>query len=77
MKNCAASAPREEQILASLSHPNIARLYGGAVTADHLPYFVMKYVEGTRLDDSCQDNRLSIREMLAPNSQSHSPFPHR
>ena len=56
---------REEQILASLNHPNIARLYGGGVTAEGVPYFVMEYVEGTRFDDYCQENRLSIRERLA------------
>jgi eukaryotic-like serine/threonine-protein kinase len=56
---------REEQILASLSHPNIARLYGGAVTAEGVPYFVMEYVDGTRLDDYCEKNHLSIRERLA------------
>ena len=56
---------REEQILASLNHPNVARLYGGAVTAEGVPYFVMEYVDGTRLDDYCDENRLSIRERLA------------
>ena len=56
---------REEQILASLSHPNIARLYGGGVTAEGVPYFVMEYVDGTRLDEYCEGNHLSIRERLA------------
>ena len=56
---------REEQILASLNHPNIARLYGGAVTAEGVPYFVMEYVDGPRLDHYCRENRLSIREQLA------------
>ena len=56
---------REEQILASLSHPNIARLYGGGVTAEGVPYFVLEYIDGTRLDDYCEENHLSIRERLA------------
>ena len=56
---------REEQILASLSHPNIARLYGGGVTSEGVPYFVMEYVDGTRLDDYCEGNHLSIRDRLA------------
>ena len=56
---------REEQILASLNHPNIARLYGGAVTAEGVPYFVMEYVDGPRLDHYCRENRLSIHEQLA------------
>ncbi len=46
---------REEQILAGLTHPNIAQLYGGALTANGLPYFVMEYVDGSRLDDYCRE----------------------
>src|ERR1700682_1445102 len=49
---------REERILAALTHPNIARLYGGAVTQNGLPYFVMEYVEGERLDSHCEAHRL-------------------
>src|SRR5438132_7598615 len=55
---------REEQILASLTHPNIARLYGGAVTPEGVPYFVMEYVEGERLDSYCDEQKLSIPERL-------------
>ncbi|MEY2479529.1 MAG: eukaryotic-like serine/threonine-protein kinase [Verrucomicrobiota bacterium] len=55
---------REERILAGLTHPNIAQLYGGAVTPQGLPYFVMEYVNGARLDDFCRDNQLSIFERL-------------
>jgi serine/threonine-protein kinase len=40
---------REEHLLASLNHPNIAQLYGGGVTADGIPFFAMEYVEGERL----------------------------
>src|SRR5438270_1064544 len=54
----------QERILAGLTHPNIAQLYGGAVSPNGLPYFVMEYVEGKRLDDYCRDQRLSIRERL-------------
>ena len=43
----------EEQILASLNDPNIAHLYGGGVTANGLPFFVMEYVEGLRIDEYC------------------------
>ena len=55
---------QEERILAGLTHPNIARLYGGAVTANGLPYFVMEYVDGPRLDDYCRDHQLSIPQQL-------------
>src|SRR5206468_6431445 len=39
----------ERQILASLQHPNIARLLDGGATDAGLPYFVMEYVDGTPL----------------------------
>ncbi|HEY8835324.1 MAG TPA: serine/threonine-protein kinase, partial [Chthoniobacterales bacterium] len=55
---------REERILAALTHPNIGRLYGGAVTQGGLPYFVMEYVEGERLDSYCELHRLTIPERL-------------
>jgi serine/threonine protein kinase len=56
---------QEERILAGLNHPNIARLYGAAVTSDGVPYFVMEYVAGARLDHYCRENKLSVPERLA------------
>jgi serine/threonine protein kinase len=56
---------QEERILAALNHPNIARLYGGAVTPRGLPYFVMEYVEGIPLETYAAQRSLSIRERLA------------
>lgn len=55
---------REAQILASLNHPNIAQLYGVELTRDGFPFLVIEYVEGVRIDQSCDDNRLSISERL-------------
>ena len=40
----------ERQVLAGLTHPNIARLYGGSTTPEGRSYLVMEYVEGLRLD---------------------------
>ncbi|MEM7351980.1 MAG: serine/threonine-protein kinase [Acidobacteriota bacterium] len=54
----------ERQILASLDHPNIARLYDGGTTEDGLPYFVMEYVEGVPIDAFCEQSRLSVDERL-------------
>ncbi|MGH9936716.1 MAG: protein kinase domain-containing protein, partial [Blastocatellia bacterium] len=36
----------ERQILASLDHPNIARLLDGGATEDGLPWLAMEYIEG-------------------------------
>ncbi len=55
---------QEERILAALNHPNIARLYGGAVTQKGLPYFVMEYVEGIPLEAYSAEHVLSPRERL-------------
>ncbi len=49
----------ERQILATLDHPNIARLLDGGTTDDGLPYFVMEYVEGQPFYRYCFDNKLS------------------
>lgn len=50
----------ERQILASLTHPNIAALIDGGTTGDGLPYFVMEYVEGRPIDVYCAEERLSL-----------------
>ncbi|HEY7547426.1 MAG TPA: protein kinase, partial [Blastocatellia bacterium] len=54
----------ERQILASLDHPNIARLLDGGTTDDGLPYFVMEYIEGQPIGQYLDSMRLSVRERL-------------
>ncbi len=54
----------ERQILASLNHPNIAKLLDGGVTDDGTPYIVMEYVEGEPIDCYCDRHRLTVRERL-------------
>jgi serine/threonine protein kinase len=54
----------ERQILASLDHPNIARLLDGGTTEDGLPYFVMEYIEGQPLVEYCDQRKLSTTERL-------------
>ncbi len=41
----------EQQILASLEHPNIARLLDAGVSPEGIPYLVMEYVEGLPLTE--------------------------
>ncbi|MGZ8993198.1 MAG: tetratricopeptide repeat protein [Burkholderiaceae bacterium] len=54
----------ERQILASLDHPNIARLLHGDMTDEGMPYFVMEYVEGLPLDKYCDQKKLSTTARL-------------
>jgi serine/threonine protein kinase/tetratricopeptide (TPR) repeat protein len=55
---------RERDILATLTHPNIARLYDAGVSAAGQPYLAMEHVDGKSLTAYCDDARLSIRERL-------------
>ena len=54
----------ERQILASLDHPNIARLLDGGTTEDGVPYLVMELIEGKPIDQYCDEHRLSITKRL-------------
>lgn len=54
----------ERQILATLDHPNIARLLDGGATEDGLPYFVMEYIDGEPIDRYCDSRKLNITERL-------------
>src|SRR5579863_9411876 len=54
----------ERQILASLDHPNIARLLDGGTTTEGVPYFVMELIEGKPIDEYCDHHRLSTTDRL-------------
>lgn len=53
----------ERRILASLEHPNIARLIDAGTEGDQA-YYVMEYVDGQSIDQYCQENNLSLNERL-------------
>jgi serine/threonine-protein kinase len=55
---------RERQILATLQHPNIARLLDGGATPGGQPYLVMEYVEGEPIDAYCADRKLALDARL-------------
>jgi eukaryotic-like serine/threonine-protein kinase len=54
----------ERQILASLDHPNIARLLDGGTTKEGAAYFVMELIDGQPIDQHCDQQTLSITERL-------------
>jgi len=54
----------ERQILATLQHPNIARLMDGGRTADGTPYLVMEYIDGEPIDVYCNRRRLPLDQRI-------------
>jgi serine/threonine-protein kinase len=56
---------RERQLLATLTHPNIARLLDGGATPQGEPYLVMEYVDGEDIEQHCRRHRLGVRPVLA------------
>ena len=55
---------REREILASLSHPNIARLLDAGVADDGQPYLALEYFAGTPLTTHCDERCFSVRDRL-------------
>lgn len=54
----------EQQVLARLDHPNIARLLDAGRTDDGLPYFVMEYIDGVPVTDFIEQAGASIEARL-------------
>ena len=47
----------EQDFLATIDHPNIARFRDRGLTDDGLPYLVMELIEGQRIDRYCDERR--------------------
>ena len=56
---------REREILATLAHPNIARLYDAGITDAGQPYLALEYVEGQPIDEYCRQHGLGVKQRLA------------
>ncbi|HEX6795844.1 MAG TPA: tetratricopeptide repeat protein [Casimicrobiaceae bacterium] len=56
---------REREILSSLAHPGIARLYDAGFAADGQPYLALEYVDGIPLTRYADERRLSIDARIA------------
>jgi len=55
---------REREILASLNHAHIARLYDAGLGHDGQPYLALEYVEGRPIDRYVREERLDLRARL-------------
>ncbi len=56
---------REREILASLSHPNIARLLDAGIADEGQPYLALEYIVGTPIAAYCDERKLTIAQRLA------------
>jgi serine/threonine protein kinase len=55
---------QEREILASLDHPNIAKLFDAGVTEEGWPFFVMELVDGQPINRWCDERKLTISQRL-------------
>ncbi|MEP6903086.1 MAG: serine/threonine-protein kinase [Actinomycetota bacterium] len=55
---------QEQQILAALDHPNIARLLDTGKCADGVPFLVMEFVAGEPINEFCERENLGLHERL-------------
>jgi serine/threonine-protein kinase len=55
---------QEREILATLNHPNIARLYDAGIGENGQPYLALEYITGQRIDQHVAAGQLSIRQRL-------------
>jgi eukaryotic-like serine/threonine-protein kinase len=55
---------QEQQTLARLEHPHIARVIDAGATTAGRPFFVMEFVDGLPLVDHCDRHRLSVAQRL-------------
>ncbi len=54
----------ERDILAQLSHPNIARLYDAGCSAHGQPYLALEYLGGVPLTNYCDQHELDVPQRL-------------
>ena len=63
-KSVIARFEAEQQALALMDHPNIARVIDAGATSSGRPYFVMELVEGIKLTSYCDERNLVLPERL-------------
>ncbi len=56
---------RERQILASLNHPNIARLLDGGINEEGLPFLAMEFIDGESIINYADEHDLGLNDRLS------------
>ena len=54
----------EQQALALMEHPNVARVYGTGTTASGRPYFAMEYVDGPSIIEHCNRVHMTLEDRI-------------
>jgi eukaryotic-like serine/threonine-protein kinase len=54
----------EQQSLAIMDHPAIAKVFDAGATPEGQPYFVMEYVPGLAITEYCDQKKLKIRDRI-------------
>src|SRR5580704_3564261 len=55
---------REGSILGRLTHPHIAELLDAGISSDGQPYLILEYVDGTTIDQYCDQHKLDLEARL-------------
>jgi serine/threonine protein kinase/tetratricopeptide (TPR) repeat protein len=63
-KSVVARFAAEQQALALMDHPNIAKVFDAGATETGRPFFVMELVRGIKITDYCDQNNLPTSERL-------------
>ena len=54
----------EQQALAMLEHPHVARIHDAGLTQSGRPYFVMEHVKGIPITEYCDNHKLTVEDRL-------------
>jgi serine/threonine protein kinase len=63
-KQVLARFETEQQALARMEHPHIARVYDAGMAPSGRPYFVMEHVKGLPITEHCDKHKLTVEERL-------------
>ena len=63
-KRVLARFEAEQQALALMEHPHVARVHDAGLTPSGRPYFVMEHVKGIPITEYCDKHRLTVEERL-------------
>jgi serine/threonine protein kinase/tetratricopeptide (TPR) repeat protein len=63
-KSVIARFEAERQALASMNHPNIAKVFDAGATESGRPYFIMELIRGVKITDYCDQHSLTTEDRL-------------